>query len=257
MKDLAHRHPLVIGAGMLADLDLSSGYVFDGRQACRHAAVAVVLPPALTGRVAIMHGCLPASPFLEITRLEGARVLELDGRPALAVVEERLGVSRDDLLARHPLPALTLGEKHGDPYAPFDDGQYVNRLVIAVDPADDALVLFEADFQVGSRIQLMAYEPQRMIDSAREQTQTLLASLGPAIALVRSLYRLCRPFHGLQRHGRRRNRASARTGGGAVVRCWVSTRAWRSPPFWGARDPWTGPVSSHSSPSPSDLSRHG
>lgn len=170
--------PLVIGAGMLVDLDLSSGYVFDGRQACRHAAVAVVLPAALTGQVAIMHGCLPASPFLEITRLEGSRVLELDGRPALAVVEERLGVSRDDLLARQPLPSLTLGEKHGDPYAPFDDGRYVNRLVIALDPADDALVLFEADFQVGSRVQLMAYEPQRMIDSAREQTQTLLASLG-------------------------------------------------------------------------------
>jgi hypothetical protein len=148
--------------------------------------VAVVLPSELVGRTAVMHGCLPASDFLEITRLDGARVLELDGRPALAVVEERLGVSRAELLARQPLPSLTLGEKQGDPYAPFNDGQYVNRLVMAIDPADDALVLFEADFRVGSRVQLMAYEPWRMIESAREQTRELLASLPaqpPAFAL--------------------------------------------------------------------------
>jgi len=178
-EGLAEDHPLVIGAGTLADMNLTSSYVFDGRQACRHVAVAVVLPPALAGHVAIMHGCLPASDFLEITRIDGARVLELDGRPALAVVEERLGVTRAELLARQPLPSLTLGEKHSDPYAPFNDGQYVNRLVIAVDPSDDALVLFEADFQVGSRVQLMGYEPRRMIESAREQTRDLLAGLPP------------------------------------------------------------------------------
>lgn len=175
---LADCRPRVIGAGTLADLALSGGYVFDGRQILRHAVVAVVLAPELSVRTTIMHGCLPASDFLRITRLEGARVLELDGRPALGVVEERLGVTREELLARQPLPSITLGEKHGDPYAPFSDGQYVNRLVMAIDPDDEALVLFEADFSPGSRIQLMAYEPWRMISSAREQTRELLELAG-------------------------------------------------------------------------------
>ena len=187
---LADCQPLVIGAGMLADLNLSHSYVFDGRQTCRHTAVAVVLPPTLAGQIAITHGCLPASNFLEITRIEGARVLELDGRPALAVVEEHLGVTRNELLARQPLPALTLGEKQGKPFAPFNDDQYVNRLVISVDPNDDALVLFEADFQVGSRIQLMSHEPSRMLESAREQTKALLASL-PSQPLQFGLYIDC------------------------------------------------------------------
>lgn len=177
-EGLSGLQPLVIGAGMLTDLDLSGSYVFDGQQACRHTAVAVVLPQALACQVTIMHGCVPASDFLEITRIEGARVLELNGQPALAAVEQRLGVSRQELAARQPMPSLTLGEKHGDPFAPFDDQQYVNRLVIAVDPTDDALVLFEADFQPGSRVQLMAYEPWRMIESAQRQTRNMLASLG-------------------------------------------------------------------------------
>jgi hypothetical protein len=180
----------VIGAGTLADLNLSGSYVFDGRKACQHTAVAVVLPPALVGHTAVMHGCLPAGDFLEITRLDGARVLELDGRPALAVVEQRLGVPRAELLARQPMPSLTLGQKQGDPFAPFNDGQYVNRLVMAIDPADDALVLFEADFRVGSRVQLMGYEPTRMIESAREQTRALMASL-PAQPAVFALYIDC------------------------------------------------------------------
>jgi hypothetical protein len=189
-EGLADCHPQIIGAGTLANLDLSSSYVFDGRQVRWHTAVAVVLPAVLRVQVAIMHGCLPASNFLEITCIQGARVLELDGRPALTVVEDRLGVTRDELLARQPLPALTLGEKHGNPYAPFNDGQYVNRLVIAIDPADDALVLFEADFKVGSRVQLMAYEPWRMIESAREQSQALLAELGQQTPLF-ALYIDC------------------------------------------------------------------
>lgn len=182
--------PQIIGAGTLTDLGLSASYVFDGHRACRHTAVAVVLPPSLRGHVAVIHGCLPASDFLEITRVEGPRVLELDGRPALQVVEERLGVSRAELIARQPLPSLTLGEKHSEPYAPFDENDYVNRLVIAVDPTDDALVLFEADFHVGSRVQLMSYEPWRMIESARESTRALLAGLPPD-ARVFGLYFDC------------------------------------------------------------------
>lgn len=169
--------PQVIGAGTLTDLGLSDSYVFDGQRACRHTAVAVVLPRALKGHVAVMHGCTPASDFLEITRVEGPRILELDGRPALAVVEERLGVPRAELAARQPLPSLTLGEKHGDPYAPFQEADYVNRLVVAVDPVTDAVVLFEADFHAGSKVQLMSYEPWRMITSAQEQTEALVSSL--------------------------------------------------------------------------------
>jgi small ligand-binding sensory domain FIST len=72
---------------------------------------------------------------------------------------------------------LTLGEKHGNPFTPFDESQYVNRLVIAADSSDDALILFEADFQTGSRVQLMVIDPQRMIESAHQQTQALLNTL--------------------------------------------------------------------------------
>ncbi len=189
-EGLGATQPQLWGAGTLADMNLSGSYVFDGQRARRHVAVAVVLPLQLQGHLAIMHGCLPASDFLEITRIEGPRVLELDGRPALQVVEERLGMPRAELLARRPLPALTLGEKHAPAFSPFSEGQYVNRLVVALDPVEESLVLFEADFRAGSRVQLMAYEPWRMIESAREQTRALLADL-PAGGAAFALYIDC------------------------------------------------------------------
>jgi hypothetical protein len=176
-RALGEHPPLIVGAGMLGSFDMLDSYLFDGQDTARHAAVAAVLPAALIGHTTIMHGCLPASDFLEITDIQGDRVRGIQGRPALRVAEERLQVSREELLARQPLPFITLGEKHGDLYAPFNEDQYVNRLVVAVDPEEESLILFEADFQVGSLIQIMGYEPARMIESASTQTDAILASL--------------------------------------------------------------------------------
>ncbi|MBK1648315.1 FIST signal transduction protein [Rhabdochromatium marinum] len=197
---LGPQTPLILGAGTLNDLEMSDSYLFDGEGVARHTAVAIVLPASIAGHYTIMHGCRPASDFLEITRIDGARLLEINGQPALRVVEERLRVSRAELLARQPLPSITIGKKHGDPYIPFNDAQYVNRLVMAIDPADDALILTEADFHAGSHIQIMSYEPTRMITSAQVQTDALLAAL-EGQSLLFGLYFDCAgrsmPFVGL------------------------------------------------------------
>ena len=40
--------------------------------------VALVFPPGLRASTAILHGCRPVSTFMEITRIDGAEVLELE-----------------------------------------------------------------------------------------------------------------------------------------------------------------------------------
>jgi hypothetical protein len=200
-QTLGANPPLILGAGTLTDLEMSDSYLFDGEGMSRHTAVAVVLPAGLRAHHTIMHGCLPASDFLEITRIEGARLLEIDGQPALRVVEERLRVGRAELLARQPLPSITIGEKHGERYAPFNDDQYVNRLVVAIDADAEALILTEAAFEVGSRIQIMSYAPARMIASARTQTAALRARLGdeqPLFALYIDCAGRSMPFAGVE-----------------------------------------------------------
>ena len=89
--ELAKKPLKLIGAGTVGDFQLTESYIFDGQQAKKHAAVAIIFPPAFQSHTTIMHGCMPVSSFLEITKIDGATLYELNGRPALEVLLEMLG----------------------------------------------------------------------------------------------------------------------------------------------------------------------
>ncbi len=176
-EGLGERQIPIVGAGTLRFFTLTESYVFNGEGHARHEAVAVVMPPQIEAFHTIMHGCTPASAFMEITRIEGATVYELDGRPAASVLAERLGRPPEALLGRELSMLITLGEKHGDPFAPFDETRYVNRLVIASDADTGAVTLFESDFRPGSRVQVMVTDAEQMFASARERGRDLFETL--------------------------------------------------------------------------------
>lgn len=167
----------LIGGGTTADIRLSDSYVFDGAGCARHAVVAVVLPSALAAETAILRGCVPASAFLEVTRAEGAVIYELDRRPALEALERMLGGPIDGRRAGELSLRVILGEKHGDPFAPYDESAYVNRLIVSVDPRTGSLTLFEADFRAGARVQFMSHDNDVMLASVERGTAELMGRL--------------------------------------------------------------------------------
>ena len=158
----------LIGGGMLTDMNLSSGWVFDGTGVSKHAAVALVFPPAVAEETVILHGCRPASAFMKVTRIDGAEVYELDGEPALDVIERMLGIPAAATEAKDLSLIATLGEKQGDPYAPYDESSYVNRLILRMNRATGSVTLFEPDFQKGARVQIMSRDNSMMLDSVRD-----------------------------------------------------------------------------------------
>lgn len=186
----------LVGGGTLADIQLAGSHVFDGSGCARHVAVAVVLPPALRAETVILHGCVPAGAFMEITRMDGAVVQELDGRPATEALERMLGGPIDAERARTLSLRVTLGEKHGDPFAPYDESAYVNRLIVSVDPRVGSLTLFEADFRVGARVQFMARDNDRMLASVERRTADLMGRLADKTSLI-GLYFDCAGRSGL------------------------------------------------------------
>jgi hypothetical protein len=159
--------PHLVGAGTLTDMNLSDGYVFDGTRPRKHSAVAVVLPARITAETAILHGCVPVSSFMTITKIEGAEVFELDGRPALDVLETMLGIDAADDDGRTLSLMVTLGEKHGDPFADYDENRYVNRLILQVAADRRSITLFEPDFRLGSIVQIMSRDNGLMVQSVR------------------------------------------------------------------------------------------
>ncbi len=189
----------LIGGGLLTDMNLSDGWVFDGEGVSKHSAVALVFPPTVKADTVVMHGCRPVSSFMEITRIDGAVVHELDGEPALAVIERMLGLRLGSTDGSDLSLVATLGEKHGDPFAPYDENAYVNRLILGANRAAGSITLFEPDFRQGARVQIMARDNALMLDSVRQ---------GTAAARARSLAR--KPFLGLYIDCA--GRASARSG---------------------------------------------
>jgi hypothetical protein len=155
----------VIGGGLLTDINLSDGWIFDGHDICKHAMTALVFPLSLESTTVILHGCRPVSTFMEITRMDGSEVLELDGQPALSVVEQMLGIELGTTSGQQLSLVATLGEKQGDPYAPYDENNYVNRLILRADPVARSITLFEPDFGVGTRVQIMSRDNPLMLDS--------------------------------------------------------------------------------------------
>jgi len=186
----------LFGGGTVSDFRLTESHVFDGNDQALHAAVAVVLPPSITSRTTILHGCVPTGSFMEITRIDGAIVYELDGRPAFEALERAVGAPIDARRAKEMFLRVTLGEKHGDPFAPFDEAAYVNRLIVSADPDAGSLTLFEADFRVGSRVQFMARDNDLMFDSVRRRTAALMDEVAPE-ACVLGLYIDCAGRTGL------------------------------------------------------------
>ena len=167
-QGLDGKNVTLIGGGMLTDLNLSDGWVFDGADVTKHSAVAIVMPPDIAATTAILHGCRPVSTFMEITRVEGAEVFELDGQPAVEVLERQLGMRLGTSSAQDLSLIATLGQKHGDPFAPYDENAYVNRLILRANTSTGSITIFEPDFKPATRVQIMTRDNGLMIESVRD-----------------------------------------------------------------------------------------
>ncbi len=165
----------LIGGGLLTDLNIQDGWIFDGVSVCKHAAIALVFPPTIKAETVILHGCRPVSSFMEITRIDGAVVYELDGEPALSVLERMLGLRIGSTDGSDLSLIATLGEKHGDLFADYDENSYVNRLILMANRADGSITLFEPDFERGTKVQIMARDNALMLDSVRQGAAAIRA----------------------------------------------------------------------------------
>ena len=199
---LASKRVNLVGGGMLTDLNLGGGWVLDGSQVRKHAVLALVFPRRVTATTEVLHGCRPVSTFMEITRIDGSVVHELDGRPALPMLEDMLGLRVAGRTTDELSLVATLGSKQGDPFAPFNENAYVNRLILGGDRATGAITLFEPDFKQGTRVQVMSRDNELMLQSVRDGVERANSIIRGEDSLF-SLYVDCA------------GRASARTG--AVV----------------------------------------
>lgn len=167
--------PVIVGAGLLGSYAFDSGKLFCGTKVADQHALAALLSGECSVHITIMHGCKPMSDYHTITRVEGPVVYEIDGKPAVDVIDNLLG--DQDWQKRLPLLLVTLGVNRGEKYAPYNEKNYINRLIVKNIPEKKAIVLFEADFENGTEFQFMRRNSGLMEESAEKGTKEAVAYL--------------------------------------------------------------------------------
>jgi hypothetical protein len=167
--------PPIAGLGMMGDLQFSRTHQWIDGTIAQQTAIALILSGNVQMDTIIMHGLKPAGGYHKITRADGPVVLEIDGKPALDRIAELLGPNAQRSPEQYPL-WVTLGVNRGPRFGEFCEDDYQNRLCMAVDMTDRALIMFEPDLAAGTEFQLM----RRSVDFAymRKQVAALEARLG-------------------------------------------------------------------------------
>ncbi len=166
----------IIGAGVLGGFDFGPTHQFCGDHVGRQSVTGVMMSGDVFAYHCVTHGCTPLDGvYHEITKSRGSNIYELDGRPVVSVIDEIYG--NQEWQKQTPLKRLAIGVNHGDPYAPFKEKNYVNRLITGVLPDMEGIVIFEPDLAAGSKIQFMLRDSREMILSAQKNTEHLMAQI--------------------------------------------------------------------------------
>jgi len=174
-QGIGENPPLLVGAGLIGSYSFNEGKQFCCSKVAAQYATATLLSGAYSTYITIMHGCKPMGSYHEITRIEGPVVYEIDGKPALDVIDDLLGTQ--DWHQRLPLLLVTLGVNYGNKYAPYNEENYVNRLIVGIKPEEKSVVLFEADFENGTEFQFMRRNARLMEESVEKGSKKAITYL--------------------------------------------------------------------------------
>lgn len=143
--------PNMAGVGVFGSMQFTAATQWSGDDVLTQSAIALVLSGGVRMDTIIMHGCRPASRYYTVTASDGARVLEIEGKPALDFIADLIP---DRAWEEYPL-FVTLGVNRGDQFGDFREEDYSNHLCMAIDRERGALVMFEPSLTPGTQVQLM------------------------------------------------------------------------------------------------------
>jgi hypothetical protein len=124
-------------------------YQYWNQEVLGHGAIALALGGPLAAEVGVCHGTSPTGIEMTLTRAEGNKLLEIDGRPALDIWKEVTGAEDDQITHQDYTASWAVGVKPTglDNTAP----QYVIRAAFGLDLTTGAVIV-QAAIPQGTRI---------------------------------------------------------------------------------------------------------
>lgn len=145
--DSPHRIP-VVGGTASDDWSFKATYQYYNDQVLQDGAVATLLQGHCKVATSAKHGCVPVGEELVVTRAESNRILEIDGRRALDVIDEYLTVEEQGRDWKKTNVYLAIGIRAPETMRHYDD--YLIRFMPMRDDASGS-VYVPTEIAVGTR----------------------------------------------------------------------------------------------------------
>jgi hypothetical protein len=143
--------PIVGGAASQPSGPIEGTFQYHGDRALQRGAVVLGLSGSFHVDLDVSHGTSPTGIFMTLTRAEGNKLLELDGRPALDVWRECVGCEDWEILNQDSTAALAMGIERRIVHEGSDRTVYMIRAAFGFDRARKAVVV-QAAIPEGSKI---------------------------------------------------------------------------------------------------------
>lgn len=168
------------GGGAGDDARFHQTHVFAGTRVLSDAVAALEILSLQPLGIGVSHGWIPSSRPLRVTEVKGARLVSLNGAPAIELFEEHAVATGQKLDRNDPLPFFLhniLGIR--------SDGNYRLRVPLGVDA--DGAVSCAAAIPMGAVVHIMKTSAESAVQAAEQATRSALNALSgvrPQAALV-------------------------------------------------------------------------
>ncbi|MDX9746675.1 MAG: FIST N-terminal domain-containing protein [Syntrophales bacterium] len=163
----------ILGAGLVGDFAFNPPKQFNGYAVAGQHVVGALFSGACHHYYQIMHGMTPLDGIRHtITKMEGALIHEVDGRPVAEMIDAMYG--NQNWREQSPVRRLAIGIDHGDPYGDYREEHYVGRLITGVFPNGKGIAMFEPDLDVGTEFLFMLRDSGKMMESAAKNCSDLI-----------------------------------------------------------------------------------
>ncbi len=173
---------LFCGGGASDNINAYKTYQFHNGMVFSDSASCILISGEANIETAISHGCVPISTEKTITRSEANRIFEINDEPAWAFFKTYLPEDVDDLTAE-AAGTLCICEKLPEELSTVYD-THIIRGPASKDP--DGSMLFLAEMQTGSKIQMGRRDPDKISLNAKkmaERTKLKLENRKPIAVL--------------------------------------------------------------------------
>jgi hypothetical protein len=126
-------------------------YQYQGTEAFSRGAVALGLDGDFRADMGVSHGTTPTGVVMTLTRAEGNKLFELDGRRALDVWRESIGHSEDEVYNQDHSSGLAMGIERRIDNNGRSEAVYLIRAAFGFENATGAIVV-QASIPQGSKI---------------------------------------------------------------------------------------------------------